>query len=73
MKPPFTEDIQAWRQRHAIAEDDPLVALVELLEIHLEHHLTGRPLRRSEAIPWWVLATSILLAATGGFFLGRFL
>ena len=97
--------VDAWRQRHGLPEDDPVILLVELLQLH-QRHWDARQRQRADAdspspiagaagqgslpavpvrplaasVPAssnrladtpWLGGLAILIAALGGYVLGR--
>lgn len=65
----LAQAVRAWREKHGLAADDPLVAAVELMQLHL---LSLSPrIRGYWHLRRWVAVLSVLIGAAGGFVLGR--
>ena len=73
--PELEQAIIEWRTRHRLQADDPILLVVELLDRYTRHHLSpagtsgGAESRRG--VDGWAAAVAVVLAAIGGFILGR--
>lgn len=67
--------VAEWRMRHRLAADDPIVLVTELLDLYARYHGGSLPTNSGDAhsghVAGWAAVVAVVLAAVGGFILGR--
>ena len=73
--PELEQAITEWRTRHRLQADDPILFVAELLDLYTRHHRipagTSVGAEFRSGVDGWAAAVAVVLAAIGGFLLGR--
>ena len=73
--PELEQAIIEWRTRHRLQADDPILFVAELLDLYTRHHRipagTSVGAEFRSGVDGWAAAVAVVLAAIGGFLLGR--
>ena len=68
--------VAEWRMRHGLDAEDPILWVAELLEIYVRHRAIPRVATSGQEpsvpVAGWAAVLAVVLAALGGFILGRF-
>lgn len=81
-EPRLQKAIDDWRRRHNLAPEDPILLVGELLQLYIDQLPvpprggSGTNNRRPEGGretfgTWWLASLALLIAALGGYLLGR--